>query len=126
MHFGESCAVNVQFITKKPFLVGKPPQTTSYWRADHKILIHDDEAGVNYQELLSFNPVYFQFCNKTFMICSTEYNCTENEKTELISYFFFPTERFTKAGSSILPCFFSLRTRISRRQLVPKRQNWEN
>ena len=35
----------------------------------------------------------FSVCNKTFMICSREYDCTETEKTELISYFVFPAER---------------------------------
>ena len=49
LHFGESCAVNdiYIFFAKKPFLVGEPSQTTSCWRADREIPIHDGEAGVN-------------------------------------------------------------------------------
>ena len=31
----------------------------------------------------------FSICNKTFMICSRDYNFTENKKTGLTSYFVF-------------------------------------
>ena len=45
----------------------------------------------------------FSVGNETFMKCSSEYNCTENEKTELIHYFILPAERLhTPAGSFLL------------------------
>ena len=43
-------------------------------------------------------PDFFQYvfiCNKTFMICLRKINCTENEKTELISV--FPADLFSFA-----------------------------
>ena len=54
-------------------------------------------SSKNISEIL----MYFQVCNKTFMICSRKYSCTENEKIELISYFASPAERFT--GVHFLP-----------------------
>ena len=71
------------------------------------------------------------------MTCLREYNCYENEKTEVISYFIFPAERFTHAYGSfftllfllrnVTSCFIDLsRTGVSRRQLVPTRPNGEN
>ena len=71
------------------------------------------------------------------MICLREYYCAEKEKTELKSYFVFPAERFSHARGLFFALIFLLRivtsnvtellrTRISRRQLVPKRLNWGN
>ena len=65
----------------------------------------------------------------------------ENEKAELIYYFVFAAERFTHAmgggGGLIIALIFLLRNvtysfivllraHTLRRQLVPKRRNWEN
>ena len=45
-----------------------------------------DKIPINFSSIFSVR-------DKTFMICSREYNCMENEKTELISYFIFPAEQ---------------------------------
>ena len=74
----------------------------------------------------------FSVCSKTFMISLRDYKCTENEKTEIISHFIYLGERglifaVTFLLRNVTSTFIEpLRTRISRRQLVPRRQNWEN
>ena len=83
----------------------------------------------------NFFSSIFSVCDTTYMICSREHNCTENEKTELISYFIFPAKRFTyDRGNFALiillrnvtsNCIELSRIRISRCQLVPKIQNWK-
>ena len=49
------------------------------------------------------NTTVFSVCNSLFMICSREFNFTENEKTELIFQFVIPAEAFTQASGSISP-----------------------
>ena len=50
--------------------------------------------------------IIFSVCNKTIMICSREYNCTENEKTELISFHLPDRAVYTSQGFFFALIFF--------------------